>query len=177
MNKINKLSCRFQLLFWMLFFIYPVLVVSTWLGGSALPSKYLSFARIPVDVELHSLRFMVRFLACLVEMLPTAIVMLGFYYLIQLFKLYAQNTIFGLQNVILIKKIGLTFIGQMIVSIVTQPLLSIILTMDAAPGGHLVAIGFGSDELSHLVIGGIVVLISWIMEEGRKLEEEKSLTI
>lgn len=177
MSKINRISNGFRLLFQILFFMYPIFVIATWLGGITLPAQNISFARLPVDVDLHSLRFFIRFLACMVEMLPTAVVMMGFYYLVQLFKLYSQSNIFGLQNVILIKKIGVTLIAQVFASIITQPLLSLILTMDAPKGGHLISIGFGSDELSNLVIGGIVVLISWIMEEGRKLEEEKNLTI
>lgn len=41
----------------------------------------------------------------------------------------------------------------------------------------IVAIGFSGDDLSSLVIGAIVVLISWVMEEGRKLEEDNILTV
>ncbi len=177
MSRLNKISRLFQWLFIAFFFIYPMLVLNMWLGAVSIPSHCLAIARLPVEVDLQSLRISVRLLACLVEMVPTAIIMLGFYYLSQLFKLYSQNSIFGLQNVILIKKIGLTLIAQVLSSFVIQPILSIILTMDAKPGNHLISLGIGNEEISNLVIGGIVVLISWIMEEGRKLEEEKRLTI
>lgn len=178
MSKLNKISNRFQSLFKILFFVYPLLVISTWLSLITIPVEAFTFTRLPVDVDLQSLRFMTRFLACMVQMIPTIIVMLGFYYLIQLFKLYAQNIIFDPKNVILIKKIGYTLIAQVFVSLlITQPLLSFILTMDALPGQREIAVGFGSEEISNLIIGGIVVLISWVMAEGGKLEEEKNLTI
>lgn len=178
MSRLNKVSNRFQSLFKLLLLIYPLLVISTWLGWITIPIEAFSFTRLPVEVDLQSLRFLTRFLACMVQMIPTLIVMMGFYYLIQLFKLYSQNIIFGPQNVILIKKIGFNLIAQVIISLlITQPLLSLVLTMDAPPGGHEIAIGFGNEEISNLIIGGIVVLISWVMEEGGKLEEEKNLTI
>jgi len=177
MSKINVISYHFSFLFKALIILYPLSVISMWLGLITFPQGYFSFGRLPVNVDLHSLRLTVRILACLVEMIPTLIVMMGFYYLIQLFKLYSQNSIFGMENVILIRKTAYTFIGQVIASFVTQPILSLVLTMDAPVGGHTIAIGLGSDEVSNLVIGGIVVLISRIMEEGRKLEEEKTLTI
>ncbi len=177
MSRINLISYRFGLLFKVLIFLYPLMVIATWLGAITIPLSYLSFVRLPVEVDIQSLRFMVRALACMVEMIPTLIVMMSFYYLIQLFTLYSKNNIFGIQNVLFIKKIGYTLIAQVAASLVTQPLLSLVLTMDAPSGGHIIAVGFGSDELSNMIIGGIVVLISWIMEEGRKLEEDKELTI
>lgn len=178
MSKINIISQRFQLLFKAFLFLYPIMVIGTCMGWfSMFPIEYVASIRLPVDVDLPSLRLTVRILSCLILMIPTVIVMFGFYYLIQLFKLYAKNTIFDLNNVTLIKKIGITFIVQAIANIIIQPVLSIVLTMDAPPGGHVIAIGVGSHEVSNFVIGFIVVLISWIMEEGRKLEEEKQLTI
>lgn len=179
MNRLSKISRRFNWVFKGLLIIYPILVMATWLSGIQIPVQDFSFARLPVDVDIQSLRFGIRFWACVVEMIPTFVVMMGFYYLIKLFDLFSQNIIFDLKNVILIKKIGYTYLGQVIASLLTQPILSLVLTMDALPGtkGHVIAVGIGCDEVSNLIIGGIVVLISWIMEEGRKLEEEKALTI
>lgn len=178
MSKINIVSKRFQWLFKAFIFLYPIAVIGACMGWfSSMPIEYVMSIQLPVDVDLPSQRLTIRILSCIVLMVPTIIVMVGFYYLIQLFKLYARNTIFGLNNVILIKKIGITFLAQAFAIILIQPILSIILTMDAPPGGHMIAIGVGSHEISNFVIGFIVVLISWIMEEGRKLEEEKNLTI
>ena len=85
--------------------------------------------------------------------------------------------IFKLQNVMYTRKIGYTLLLQVLATLLIQPIVSLILTMDAPKGGHTIAIGLSGDEISNLVIGGIVVVISWIMEEGRKLQEETSLTI
>jgi len=103
---------------------------------------------------------------------------MGFYYLSQLFMLYAKNIIFSLHNMLLIRKIGYTLVAQVLVSIIiTQPLLSFMLTKDAIPGQLFIQSGVGGDEISNLLIGGIVILISWVMAEGRKLADEQALTI
>lgn len=178
MNKINKISHRFNLLFKGLLILYPLMVISMWLFGFEIPIPYLSFMQLPpVGVDLHTLRFFLRFWGCVIALFPTMMIMLGFYYLIQLFKLYANNIIFGPENAKLIKYIGYTLLGQVIISLITQPILSVVLTLDAAPGHHMITVGIGANEISNMIIGGIVVLISWIMEEGRKLEEEKAFTI
>jgi hypothetical protein len=110
-------------------------------------------------------------------MIPTVITMMTFYYLVKLFQLYANNIIFSDQNVSYLRKIGLLFFYQVIASIVIQPIISMILTFDAAKGGHIISLSFGGEDVSRLVIAGIAILISWIMEEGRKLEEETALTV
>lgn len=177
MSKIEEMSYRFSLLFKALIVLYPILVAIVWLGG-IIPFASSSFitTRFP-DIELSSVRFGLRFYACLIDMIPTAIDMLSFYYLAKLFQLYSRRIIFSYQNVRYIRKIGFTLLWSVFAYLLVQPILSIILTWDAPQGGHMVTLGFGSDDLSNLIIGGVVVLISWIMEEGRKLEEETALTV
>lgn len=102
---------------------------------------------------------------------------MAFYYLIKLFQLYSKNIIFSTKNVFYIRKICFMLFLQVLAGLAVQPFISLILTMDAPPGGHIIGIGIGSDEVSNLIIAGIALLISWIMEEGRKLEEETILTV
>ena len=51
------------------------------------------------------------------------------------------------------------------------------LTMHNPPGHHIVRVGLSSDNIIVLLIGIVVVLIAWVMEEGRKLQEEQRLTV
>jgi hypothetical protein len=176
-KKISKISSRFVLLFKILIVLYPVFVTCSWFNLIEMQKDYFSFSRLPVDVDISTLRFPIRLSAYLVNMIPVLFVMLGFYYLIQLFKLYARNIIFSFQNIFYIRKIALTLFLQVLAGILIQPFLSLILTFDAPKGGHTISIGAGSDEISSLIIAGIVLLISWIMEEGRRLEEESALTV
>jgi hypothetical protein len=104
-------------------------------------------------------------------------VVCGFYYLMRLFQLYAKSIIFSYQNVLFIRKAGYMLLLQVMATMCVQPLLTIILTLNAGKGEHIITIGFSGDELSTLVVGGIVVLISWIMEEGRKLGDELGLIV
>lgn len=177
MQKINKTSQAFSLLFRCLFVLYPVFIIAYWLGGLSLPEGYFAMSRIPIDIALNTIRLDLRLYACLVYMIPTAIVMLSFHYLSKLFHLYARNIIFSYENVDYIRKLGMTLLLETLAFILVQPILTIILTWDAPKGQHIMAIGFSGDDLSYLVIAGIVLLISWVMEEGRKLEEDRALTV
>lgn len=158
--------------------VFPILVVWFWIGKLPVPNGYFSVtSRLPVDVDLNTLRLQLRLYACLVDMIPAVISMMSFYYLSKLFSLYAQNIIFSLENVLCIRKLGFFLLYQVAANILIQPIMSIILTFDAKEGEHLIGIGIGGDEFSSLIIGGAVIVASWIMEEARKLEEERALVI
>jgi len=177
MNNISKLSRKFGLLFKLLMVLYPVTVILMWCGMINIPPDYFAFSRLPISVDFGQLSAGLRLKACMLQMIPTMFVTLSLYYLVQLFKLYERGVIFGRENTVLIKSIGYTLIYQALAFFLSQPLLSLLLTMDAAPGQHVLVISIGSVEFSNLIIGGIVILISSIMVEGQKLEEEKALTI
>ncbi len=177
MQKINKRSQTFSLLFKCLFILYPLFIITVWLGAISLPVGYFAISRMPIDMELHSIPLDLRIYACLVDMIPTVIVMLSFFYLAKLFQLYAKNIIFSHANVAYIRKLGIALLSQTITSILIQPILTIILTWDKPTGEHVAAMGFSGADMSYLVFAGIVIIISWVMEEGRKLEEERALTV
>ena len=54
---------------------------------------------------------------------------------------------------------------------------SIIFSTTNPPGSRVVSISFTSEELTMLIVSGIVFLIAWVMDEGRCLKEENELTI
>lgn len=189
MNAISKISYRFSLLFKVLLVLYPLSIMAVWLGIIQVSKNATGFSiehfphvprvldLMPGVFDLNSIRLTLRLCAGLVDMIPTAAVMFSFYYLVKLFELYSKNIIFSYQNVQYIRKIGFALLFQVITTILIQPILSLILTFDAPKGGHIVTVSLGADSISNLMIAGIVILISWIMEEGRKLEEEKALTV
>lgn len=176
-SKISKISHRFSLVFKCLLVLYPFLVMAPWFGIID-QNNYINAALIlPVDVKIATLRWGIKLPALLLEFIPAFCVMLSLYYLIKLFQLYANNIIFSYQNVFLIRKIASVLFLEVLLIILVQPFLSLILTMDAPKGGHIISIGAGSPEITTLIIAGIAWLVSWIMEEGRKLEEETALTV
>lgn len=175
--QISTMSQKFNLLFKCLFIGYPIFIVAVWLFGISLPVGYFSISRLPVETELNTVRLSLRVLACLIYMIPTFMVMMIFYRLSQLFALYAKNVIFSEQNIICIRKIGFLLLWQGLANTLVQPFLTAILTWDAPKGQHIMAMGISADDVTYLMIGSVVVLIALIMEEGQKLEEEKSFTV
>jgi hypothetical protein len=103
--------------------------------------------------------------------------MVGIWHLIQLFKLYANRSIFTPKHVTYFRRLGYVLLVWTFSGILYHTVLSMIFSLAMSPRFLTVSLGFSSMDLTALVIGGIVVMISWIMEEGRKLHDEQTLFI
>ena len=96
-----------------------------------------------------------------------AFLALGIWILYRLFGLYEKGYVFSADTVRYIRYIGYWLIAAAVLSnafelskVIWSPL----------PDSHL--------RLDEFFLGGVlVVLISWIMDEGRKLQEEQELTV
>jgi hypothetical protein len=177
LNKILKTSFLFRVIFKWLILLYPLIQTAIWLDVTSVLPGYWTIPSVPSQIDLNRLSLTVRMYGCLVDMIPTAIIMLSFYYLYKLFQLYAKGVIFTKQNISYIQKIGFTILLEVFASILVEPLLTFVLTSQDPPSERLVSISFSSANFSYLLIGGIIILISWIMNEAKRLEDESTLTI
>jgi hypothetical protein len=118
-----------------------------------------------------------RFMGFIVTMMPTAVAMCGAFYLMRLFHLYEKGSIFRPSNVQCFKKLSRVLIWWFAVGIVHRSLLSVALTLHNPPGHRIFSLGIGSPDLTALLLGGILAVIAWVMEEGRKLQEDQDYTV
>lgn len=176
--KIKKTAGKFRVVFLALMVVSPFVPVIVWMCYNGLPSvmKLQMFAdlHVPMTVEL-SLR--TRILAGAASLIPGAVLMAGLLYLVRLFGLYARGMIFTAENVACYRKLGHVILWSMAASIVHSSLMTIVLTLDNPPGQRMISFGISSSEIARLLIGMIVLLVSWIMEAGREIQEEQQLTV
>jgi hypothetical protein len=118
-----------------------------------------------------------RFMGFLLTMMPTAVAMSGAYYLMRLFHLYEQGHIFTPSNVQCFKRLSRVLIWWFAAGIVHRFLLSVALTLHHPPGHRIFSLDIGSPDLTALLLGGILAVIAWVMEEGRKLQEDQGYTV
>lgn len=58
-----------------------------------------------------------------------------------------------------------------------RSLLGVALTLHHPPGQRILVVGVGSPDLTILLIGSILAIISWVMDEGRKLQEDQDFAV
>lgn len=103
--------------------------------------------------------------------------MITFYFLIKLFQLYERTEIFTLRNVTYIRNIGYAMLVKQLLNPVYQGLITGALTFNNPHGYRYATIGFGSTDLIAIVTALIIILVSWIMAEGCKLNDEQKYIV
>lgn len=176
-NRIQQASRKLCKVLWVLFFIIPVSTALVWIFFNQMPDPMHKmilpyFATLPLPLPSVS-----RLLGFLVMMIPGGIVMYGMYKLICLFKLYEQGWIFQLANVRCFRNLSRTLIVWFIAQIISKPMMSVALTLHLPPGKRQVILGFGTPDLAILLVGCILAVITWVMEEGHQLQKEQDLTV
>jgi hypothetical protein len=174
-ERIQRASHRLRRLLLMVACAMPVINAAVWAYINHFPEiihrEILPyFVKIPLPASARCMGF-------LVTMMPTAVAMFGAYYLMRLFHLYEQGAIFRPSNVQCFKKLSRVLIWWFAVGIVHRSLLSVALTLHNPPGQRIFTLSIGSPDLTALLLGCILAVIAWVMEEGRKLQEDQDLTV
>ncbi|BCS89068.1 DUF2975 domain-containing protein [Pseudodesulfovibrio sediminis] len=179
MNNITKPSRRFALLLHIIFYVYPIFILWLWVDPSGTASS-LGFDLIKSIMGETQIRETVLWqrLACFgAAMLTGSVVMYMLHSLSRLFTLYGKGEFFSTQNVACYRAVGISLIVQQAVSLPEQALQTVILSWTNPVGQRIIAIGADDTNISLIVVGLMVIVISRIMDEGRKMQEEQQLTV
>lgn len=184
MDTIQKPSKRFKILFQILFFAYPVFILFYWLVvtfQNADSNSFLHFLHFSInmqDLHLHHEPILWQRLACFgASMLPGVPLMYVFHSLYRLFGYYGQGIIFSRENVRCYRATALGLIIMQIMQIPEDALVSVILTATNPDGQHVLSIGLEDTNITMIVAGIMILVISRIMDQGRMLQEEQALTV
>jgi len=125
--------------------------------------------------------------AWLLSILGKILVCIWYWKLAQIFGFYERGLIFSSEIIRRIKFLGLLCAIQWMLGIVFHMLLSHFMSQEhLKPSAHVAAdifrgnffsFGFSDMDFGLLLAGVIIVLVAWIMDEGRKIQEEQELTV
>jgi hypothetical protein len=184
MNKIQRVSLCLRLFFQFAFVALPVAVMLFWFLAPVLfvhnrglfdqIKEFFISAHVQI---LHPLTAIDAIWAFIVSLLPTAVTMTILYFLIRLFKLYEQGEIFTINNVRYLKNIGYTMLVGQLINFVYELLITTVLTINNPAGHKYASFDFGTHDLYNLLTAIMIIVISWVMAEGCKLQEEQKYTV
>lgn len=188
MDRIQKISSYLLIIFNLLLIGLPFLIGSLWLFMETAPLKeaiseglFFDSVRTPEDVvnlsmvKWDPLTKVIGFLASLVGLLP---ILLGLFVLRPVFRNYGKGEIFNIFNARHYKYLGwLFFLDALITKPLSSMLMVLAITLTYPPGHRYIQIGFGTPTLGSLFCGVLVLVISWVMLEASKLQEEQQFVI
>lgn len=173
-NRIQRVSGTFRLLFTVLIFFIPIVTLMYWMLFNYLPDGLTT--ELPVKVS-QALPLKTLLLAFLVSLIPISVAIYGAINLKELFKLYERAIIFSERNVNCFRRLGYTLISWVFANLIFVVLISIVLTFSNLPGERVMVAQFGVSDVGTLIIGAVVLLVSWVMKEASKLENEQAHTV
>jgi hypothetical protein len=173
-TRIQRISKRFRMLFTALIFFIPLADLLFWISFNHLHDEFLTGLPIIPSQDPTPLFLALGFL---VSLIPVTVAIYGMLTLSRLFKFYEYGIVFAHENVRLIRKLGYVIIAWVVANLFFTPLISAVITHGNEGGLPTIAVSLSISDLSALVMGSIVVLISWVMDEGRKLQDEQAHTV
>ncbi len=172
--RIRSVSAKFKMLFGALIIIKPLSDLLYWLNFNHLPSAFNNELPVAVTAPLASSTLIFAFL---VSLIPTSIIIFGLINLRTLFTLYEKGIVFTQKNVQCFRNIGIALIALILANLAHGALLSVVLTLNNPVGERTISLTFGSEDLSALIMGAMIILVSWVMNEAASLEHEQAHTV
>lgn len=180
MERIARFSRIMRKVFLALLVLLPVIAALFWTFAEEMMAMGMfnqqGFRLEDLHVQLP-LGGLVKSLGFAVSLIPTSVSMYIAWCLARLFGLYSQGLIFTADNVALIRRVGVAMLVGQALSPVQQALLALVLTINNPPGQHMIAFGLGSANVVEVVTGVVIIIVAWVMDEGRKLREEQELVV
>jgi hypothetical protein len=180
MKKIKSASRVLSLLFQALCFIFPIGVLymmffhlemmMRFIDASSLASPYISY-------KLSHFTYSHQAVILAIQAIPVSITVYIFHQLAKLFGLYEKGFLFEEENIRLIRSISLFMMIGELIQLIYQPMMTVALTFNNAPGERLASITIGTSNLSTFITGMIIFIASWIIKEAQQLKSDAELTI
>jgi hypothetical protein len=103
---------------------------------------------------------------------------IGLLVLIKLFRNYQSGIIFSIENTQYYRQLGLLFfLNALIARPLSQMLLVFALTVENPQTHPYLVLRFGTANLSDILIGIMIIIISGIMYQAQVMQEEQKLVI
>lgn len=177
-QRIARVSRKLRLTCTVLVFGLPAIYALFWIFFNQIYFYPAIQPSIPLPVPVnHHLSALTRFLAFVAGLIPLAVTLYGLQRLRELFMLYESGSIFTERNVSCLRRLGWTLIVWVGSDVVRWSLLGIVLTLGNPPGQRMLVVGLNGGDFIGVFVGIVVLTISWVMDEARKIEEDQALIV
>jgi hypothetical protein len=187
MNKIMKISATLEKIFGILAFIPLPLAFILWtftlfpegkIFGIPLEAGGLSFPGMSYHSSImEDITGPLRFAGFLAYLPLMGLQTYWLWQIKRLFGCYARGKIFTADNTAFIRRTAIAFLAISVVSIFVNSIVGLILTINNPAGHRILGVSIGTPHIVDVLTGMVLVIIAWIMDEGRQLKEEADFTI
>lgn len=105
-------------------------------------------------------------------MVPSLVLGFGLWHLRKMFLCFARNAIFENGTIRHLKIFSIALLLQTLLSPAAGALTSLLVTITRPEGQRMISIGLSNIEASSLFLGGLFLIISWVLSEAVALHDE-----
>ena len=183
MNKIKVTSFYVAKLLDFLIIALPVYIILRWLFTDAILLFPYEASEIHTHKEMISLDQVAwtplsRLIASCAQLIAIIPILGIIYYLSKVFHRYALGEIFTMNNANYYYRIGiLLFLDALLAQPISGGLWVAAATLSNPVGQRYVSMSIGTPNVMAVLMGLLVVFISWVMIEGSRIQDEQQLII
>ena len=122
--------------------------------------------------DLHALSGWQKYATMLVMMIPSLILAYGLNHLRKMFGAFANNAIFQPEPIRHLKLFGIALLVQTLAKPLTGAATSVLATFHRPAGERMLSIGLSNAEASTLFLGGLIIVIAWVLGEAARIDDE-----
>lgn len=175
--KIRKFSKTFHVLISFLIVALPLYYIIYWTFINRLPENLITVNTPSVPLVPYALPVRLQLAGFMVCLLPLSALLYGLAHIRKLFSFYKEGVIFSFEHVRFFKKTAKALVVWVFLSMMYESAKSVLFSLGNPPGSRIINVSFGTAEITSLLVGGIVFVIAWVMDEGRALSDENELTV
>lgn len=166
-----------RLLFQSLIIVLPLATLAFWLCFNDLSANLPFFGSLKSIPVTGTAPLTTRLLCFAINMIPLGAFIIVLQTAIKLFKSYETGNFFSTTNTHILNKIAKYTFAGFIAGFVQTPLLSPILSFHNPVGQRVINVSIFPADLFILLICAMLILITNLMDEARKLKEEQDQVI
>lgn len=173
-QRIGRISRRFAGVCSALMVGAPVLVAVYWL---TLDLAELNAAWMEGVAGVTSFPPWLRGVCLALSLVLAWPLVLGLVHLRRLFRLYAAGAMFGERNVAALRGFGLSLALFAVGQLIYTPIMALTISSGNPPGQRVISVGIDAGMALAAVAGGVLMVIAWVMDEARKIDEDQRFTV
>ena len=183
MNKIKVTSFYVARLLDFLMIALPVYIILRWIFIDAVllfpyEASVIHTHRGMINMDQVAWTPLSRFIASCAQLVAIAPILGIVYYLSKVFHRYALGEIFTMNNAQYYYRIGiLLFLDALLAQPISGGLWVAAATLSNPVGQRYIDISIGTPNVMAVLMGLLVIFISWVMIEGSKIQDEQQLII
>lgn len=173
MTKIQRISRILQILLILTLTFIPVLFIyNNFITRIHFFTSPVTHGFITVILNQHLPK-----ISCVLNFFQTLIQMVMIFCLIKLFGLYANGLVFEAGNTKYIQRVGICLVAKEIFNPIMQGVMMYFVTKHNAVIKHQISISLTPDQLHNLLMGIMIILVSWVMYEAAKIKQDNDSII